>query len=123
MLPQYKLCEFEDEVIINNLEGHARWVVELSNGLKIYQDDFRQYEEFKDELYYSTWSRLRHYCYSERIDIVGMYLQFRTNRHNLAQNADGYYFCKSILAAFGMPENHHFFVTGVVKMIRKRLRF
>lgn len=111
---QYKLFFEEDDVIYNSVEGNTRWIAYLSDGRKVYQDDFREYE-FNDERRYSTWVRLKHFCEKEKIDIVGMLLQFRTNKIALEENADGYYFCKSVLGAFGMERNIHFFVTGHVK--------
>lgn len=111
---QYKLFFEEDEVIFNSVEGNTRWVATLSDGRKVYQDDFREYE-FDDERRYSTWVRLRDFCKKEKIDVVGILLQFRTNKIALEQNAEGYYFCKSVLGAFGMDRNIHFFVTGHVR--------
>jgi hypothetical protein len=48
------------------------------------------------------------------VNIVKMWIQFRTNIQHLPENADGYYFCKSALGAFGTSETFHFFVTGHV---------
>jgi len=112
---KYKLFFEEDEVIVGAIEGHTRWIAHLSDGKRVYQDDFRQYPEFEDERSYSTWVRLRDFCKKENIDIVGMTIQFRTNRDFLPENADGYYFCKSVMGGFGMEQNIHYFVAGCVR--------
>lgn len=111
----YCLFNYEDEVIANNIEGHSRWVAKLSNGENIYQDDFRTYDNFSDERRYSTWTRLRYYCYDNNLYIVGMLLQFRSNVQHLPENAEGYYFCKSILGSLASAKNWHFFVAGAVQ--------
>lgn len=110
---KYKLYSYQDEIISNGIEGHTRWIAKLDNGLEIFQDDFRQYD-FEDDRRYSTWSRLRDFCYKEDLSIVNLRLQFRTNVQNLPTNSEGYYFCKSILGVFGTIENLHFFVAGYV---------
>jgi hypothetical protein len=112
---KYGLMSEQDEHIANHLEGHTRWVVKLSNGLHIYQDDFRLYSQFTDEREYSTWTRLRDYCKQENVNITDMWIQFRTNREFLPSNADGYYFCKCALGAFGTTQTFHMFVTGWVE--------
>jgi hypothetical protein len=112
---KYLLFYEQDELMRSQLEGNTSWTVELNNGLKIYQDDFREYPQFQDERKYSTWVRLRDYCLKENVKIVKMWIQFRTNFQYLPANADGYYFCKSALGAFGTTETFHFFVTGHVE--------
>lgn len=113
-LKDYRLYYEQDEWISNHIEGNTRWVVKLSNGLHIYQDDHRTYPEFNDERRYSTWTRLRHYCYDMGPNVEEMWLQFRSNRCDLPANKGGYYFCKSVLGSPFM-KTQHFFKTGVVE--------
>jgi hypothetical protein len=125
LLDKYGLrCE-EDELIASHVEGHARWVARLSNGLSIYQDDFRQYEQFTDERNYSTWTRLRDYCLKEKVSVTALKAQFRSNVHWLVENAEGYYFCKAAMGMFGNDDTWHYFVVGTVnngKLITKRFK-
>ena len=65
----YGLCTEECDF----LEDKTIWVAVLSNGLTIYQDDERSGKEPV------AWKRLKEYCQSESLNIVGMHLKFRSH--------------------------------------------
>jgi len=111
LMTKYNLRTEQDELMVNAKEGHPFWSAVLNNGLTVYQDDFREYD-MPDSLRYSSWSRLRHYCYTEGVDITNFYIQFRTNRQEITGNGIGFYFCKSVFGGFGMEKSLDFFVTG-----------
>ena len=106
---KYSLSCHEDEYIKNKYEGETRWIVVLNNGLTIYQDDDRP-EVFPN----SAWERLRIYCMETGNFITNMRLQFRSHTEHLPDNADGYYFVKSVLSGFGMNRTLSYFVVGVL---------
>jgi hypothetical protein len=92
-------------------EGSVRWTAKLDNGLTIYQDDFRDYD-YPDERRYSSWTRLRAYCYEQNISVLDFVIQFRTHREIIATSKYGYYFCKGIKAALFSEQNWHHFIVG-----------
>ena len=65
----YGLC-IED---CDFLEDKTIWVAVLSNGLTVYQDDNRSGKEKV------AWKRLGRYCSEKHIDVIGMYLKFRSH--------------------------------------------
>ena len=75
-------------------QEEAHWVVDLSNGERIWQDDNRP-EIFPA----SAWLRLRQYLEETSADIIRMFIQFRSHiEFPLPENAEGYYFAKGSLA-------------------------
>jgi len=66
------------------------WIAYLSNGETIYQDDGRP--GFYPA---SAWLRLKNYCRQKEVYIVGMEVQFRSNKLQVPRDADGYFFTKA----------------------------
>src|SRR5688572_3270325 len=86
------LCKAEDDYIREKL----RWIVTLSNGENIYQDDDRPGEDEP-----KTWLRLKQYLIDNSLKIVGFKIQFCSHIEQAApENATGYYFAKKI-GAYG----------------------
>jgi len=98
-----------DEFIRNKIEGEAYWVVTLNNGLVVYQDDYRPNIEP-----WNSWLRLRDYCYAEGVYPVKMHIRFRSHVEHMPENAEGYYFVRSVLASFGSDITQHLFVIGTI---------
>lgn len=98
----------EDSWLRDRFENETRWIVKLSNGESVIQDDYRP--NVKPE---SAWLRLIKYCELQQIYIVGMYLQFRSHIENMPSNQNGYYFCRSILGS-PFDKNIHMYNVGVV---------
>jgi hypothetical protein len=87
----------------------VRWVVDLSNGERIYQDENRPGVNPK------AWLRLREYVCENHLAITNLFLQFRSNIVTpLPKNAKGYYFVNAILAALGDGDQRliHYFNIG-----------
>lgn len=104
------ICTKEDGYILDLFEFHPRWVVELSNREKVYQDDDRPGEEPK-----SAWIRLKQYVKDNSLTINWMKLQFRSNIKMVNDGpVDGFFFCKSCLGSPGM-QTIQYFVAGTIK--------
>jgi hypothetical protein len=77
-----------DEFISEKL----RWIVTLSNGEKIYQDDDRPGEDEP-----KTWIRLKEYIKENNLSITNFDLQFITHVEEAAPpNKLGYYFVQAV---------------------------
>lgn len=106
------VCKTVDDFIRDKL----RWVVELSNGETVYEDDDRPGEDPP-----SAWVRLRAYCHDNRLHVVGMRLQFRTHIVGVGPDEgipDGFYFVKSaygIMGVDGRQENYGAYIAGYLK--------
>lgn len=95
----------EDDLYVRD---RVRWVAVLSDGTNVYQDDERPGVEEP-----SAWKRMKAYCEENSLNIVELWLQFRSNRVLVEpKDADGYFFVKSAGAVWGNPETHHAYVVG-----------
>ncbi len=86
----------------------AIWIVKLSNGEYIYQDDNRPGIQPN-----SAWVRLKQYCEKNNLKIVSFDIEFRSNKIEFPRNADGYFFSRAIGAWLGESSNEQFAV-GVI---------
>ncbi len=79
-------------------KGEAIWVAGLSDGTTVYQDDNRPGVEPK-----SAWVRLKSHIQNNDCTIQSLYLSFRGQKQSvdLPNNAEGYFFCKSIIGIYG----------------------
>ncbi len=104
------LCKSEDDFITEKL----RWVITLSNGETIYQDDDRPGEEQA-----KAWIRLRDYVKLNKVDIVDFKIQFCSHIEQAANpNAEGYYFARKVgaFAFSGEAENTmYYYVVGELR--------
>lgn len=101
-----QVCTVDDAYVRDRM----RWVVVLSNGETVYEDDGRPGLEEP-----SAWKRLKTYCCEKKIYIVEMWLQFRSNRVMVEpRNADGYFLTKSAFGVWGNKETFHAYVAGVL---------
>jgi hypothetical protein len=86
----------EDEWLRDRYEDSSRWIVHLSNGERVIQDDGRPGVTPE-----SAWLRLQKYCEINKVHIKSMYVQFRSHIEHMPNDRDGYYFCKAILGEWG----------------------
>lgn len=86
------LCTKEDDFIREKL----RWVVTLSDGRTVFQDDGRPGVKPS-----SAWRRLRRVCQQESLGIEKMILQFRSHKVQIPEGYDGYYFVQAAGALVG----------------------
>lgn len=91
-MDDYNLCREDDDYV----RERVRWVVDLSDGTTVYQDDDRP-----GVTPTSAWPRLKAYCDEQGVSIIRMRLQFRTNVIALPANAPGYFFVKTANIAIG----------------------
>lgn len=85
----------------------ARWVVELSDGTKVYQDDNRPSLQEK-----SAWKRLNLYLRERYLNIINIWLEFRSNSVTdiVPKNARGYFFCKKLSCDMGEKERNNYVI-------------
>lgn len=74
-----RICTEQDQYILDWLEWKARWVVTLSNGLTVYQDDGRYSVDGSSD---NAWLRLKNYCLLEKVYPLNVKFQFRQNEMN-----------------------------------------
>ena len=98
-------------------DKNPMWIVELSNGETIYQDDERPGKEPS-----SAWKRLKTYCEKNDVHIVNMKIKNRSNVQDIGSNHDGYFFCKSAGAFMFGDETIHSFIIGTLDEGRLRVR-
>ena len=102
------ICTEIDSFLKEYQERNQCWIVKLNSGLVVYQDDGRK------NTVNSAWERLKEYCAENNDYIVDMSIGFRSNRHSLPSNADGYFFCKSAAGFFGCNKTIHSIVVGTL---------
>jgi hypothetical protein len=98
----FQLCTKRDDFIWDK----AVWVVTLSDGTEVWQDDGREgaYEP-------NAWIRLGRYCAETGLTIKTMNLKFRS--HVIAiPKSPFFYFTKGIVGSTGSPINLHFANAG-----------
>lgn len=98
------LTKEDDEFVRDRL----RWVVQLNNGEMIYEDDGRPGIEPT-----SAWVRLKAYCTANGLHITSMWLQFRSNRVSIGEDAPGYFFSKMAFGVWGEAESYQGYIAGV----------
>jgi hypothetical protein len=100
------ICTIDDYYVRDRM----RWVVVLSDGQTVYEDDDRP---GIDEP--SAWKRLKIYCSENSVNIVEMWLQFRSNRVMIEpRNANGYFLIKSAYGIWGDTETFHAYIVGIL---------
>ena len=100
----------KDKWLINRAEQQTIWIVKLSNGETVFQDDDRQGLAEP-----SAWTRLQAYCEINNLHIVDFTIRFRTNKISLPSNKDGYFFCKGALSQWGAQKTEKQYVVGYVE--------
>ena len=106
------VCLTQDEYVTDLEQGclTASWRGTLSNGQTVIQDDDRPGVDPPQ-----AWLRLQKYACENKLSIVKMWLQFRSNVQDkiLPENADGYFFCKQACSFLhGSSKTFHFYVLG-----------
>ncbi len=109
-----QVCKEQDGYIIELMESQTRWIVDLSNGERIYQDDDRPGVETN-----SAWIRLGQYVKANNLSIIYMRLQFRSHFINVndgpADKVNGFFFSKSALGSPGMGRTQDYYVAGTLR--------
>lgn len=96
-LPDYaKVCTSLDSWMEETWVFSTRWIVQLSNGETVWQDDGRP--GLKEA---SAWVRLKNYCELFNLHITSMCLKFRNHTYGTVfENKEAYFFSKSLKASF-----------------------
>jgi hypothetical protein len=88
------VCCCEDEFVQEQYFYAPRWVAELSDGRRVYMDDYRPCET-----QHSAWIRLKDLVAQEGVRVVSLYIQFRSHVESpLPRNQDGYFFAKGLMS-------------------------
>lgn len=99
-----------DDYINEKFETHPRWVVTLSDGRNVYQDDDRP--EFEEK---SAWIRLGNFLkIHDELSIIDMTIGFRSHIVRIGERADGYFFSKGIFGGIGTDQIVQFFIVGTL---------
>ncbi len=98
-------------------DQNPMWVVKLSNGETVYQDDDRPEREPQ-----SAWARLKIYCEENGIHITNMKIKNRSNVQDVGSDFDGYFFCKCAGAYMFGDNTIHSFVVGGLNDGKLRVR-
>lgn len=113
-LSQIQTCQLakeEDDFTRQQWLYLPRWIARLSNGETIIQDDYRPGVEP-----HSAWLRLMGYAHTQKINVVELYIQFRSHIEKpLPVNAAGYYFSKSMIGYPGAKTGMHFYLIGYLQ--------
>ena len=106
-----QVCTSLDKWMEDTWVHSTRWVVELSNGETVWQDDGRPGLED------SAWVRLKNYCEQNSLKIKNLRLKFRNNMPDKVYEGGDFFFSKLIRAAFisskGAADNSHYYLIGV----------
>jgi hypothetical protein len=106
-----QVCTKEDGYIYELFEFTTRWVVTLSNGERVFQDDNRPGIEQP-----SAWIRLGQYVQANKLSITDMKIQFRSTIIPVNDGpVDGFFFSKSVLGSPGMDKTLDFYIAGTLK--------
>ncbi len=102
----HNLCLQEDYF----LEEKTIWIVELSDGKTVYQDDYR---EGCDEPI--AWKRLRSHCLDTKCKINSMRIKFRSHSEYVGlgvENISGYYFSYGITKNINNSQSTEYYIAG-----------
>jgi len=100
------LCFEEDDYTRSKFYEEPRWVAHLSDGRRVISDDNRP-----GLLEPRAWLRLREFVFATGINVVGLDISFRSRVQDpLPRNADGYFFCRGVLASPCGAKIHRFVV-------------
>lgn len=111
------VCKEEDDYVRDRFESNTRWIAKLSNGERIFQDDYRPGVEP-----YSAWLRLKDYVEQNKLAIEDLIVQFRSNVIQINhEKVDGFFFRNAVLGGFGLRASDlslktiQYFIVGTIK--------
>ena len=102
------ICTYYDK---EYFENKTCWVVELSDGTIIYQDDGKDLN-----LEYSAWIRLKQYLQENNLKINHIFVKFRSNVLDIIpKNKEGYFFSIGIIGMMSSTQNVNFYLIGYIE--------
>lgn len=96
------------EVSAQDIREKPMWIVNLNNGVTVYQSDDNPNLEDRN-----SWLCLKKYAEENQLYIKDMVVRFRDHTETIGSNAKGYFFVHSILGNF-VGYNQIFYKTGVL---------
>jgi len=106
-----------DGYINQYADSNPIWIVTLSDGETVYQDDDRPGVEP-----HSAWERLGTHCKENNLYITGMKIKNRSHVEVVGEGGDGYYFCKSAGKFMFGDRTNHSFIAGILENGELRVR-
>ncbi len=101
------VCFQIDEYINDRDKTH--WFVDLSDGTRVFGDDFRYGPDDR------AWKRLRTYLYENSLYITKLWIRFRSHIELMGSSDIGYMFRNGVIASVATGENRERFVVGLIK--------
>lgn len=99
-------------------EDKTCWIAELSNGVLVYQDDGRETEKE-----YSSWIRLKEYLKENNLNIIRLFLKFRSNVLDvIPSNKEGYFFSMGIIGMMSSNQNVNFYLIGSIENNKVKIK-
>ena len=96
------VCKAIDEYIED--KDVAIWMVDLSNGERIYEDDERDGPEDK------AWLRLKKYCEENFLKITTVWIKFRSHTEKVMDNTGkGVFFRRGVLGSLAGTTKYYLF--------------
>ena len=106
-----------DGYINQYADSNPIWIVTLSDGTTVYQDDDRP-----NTKPHSAWERLGIHCKKNNLHITGMKIKNRSHVEVVGEGGDGYYFCKCAGKFMFGDKTNHAFIVGVLENGELRVR-
>lgn len=100
------ICTQLDDFILE--KDKAFWRAELSNGLTVYQDDYRP------GLQHSAWLRLKEYCSINNVFVAKMWITFRSHTEFCGESTTGFFFTLGIKAYPNSTRQEDRFICGPI---------
>jgi hypothetical protein len=98
------ICTEIDDFLID--QDGPIWIVELSDGTKVYQDEDRP------GLEPIAWKRLRDHCYANNVYPVKSWIKFRSHTEPACEGIYGMFYRRGVLASPGDGKNYRRYIMG-----------
>ena len=100
------ICTRLDDFILDKDKPY--WIATLSDGTKVYEDDGRA------GIGRISWERLKDYCYSHKISVDNVAIQFRSHYEFVMNFEFGAFFRRMALGQFGTEKTQLYYIFGSV---------
>lgn len=99
-----------DEHLKHRYEWESYWIITLSDGRHVFQDDERP--GIKP---HSAWERLGTFIKNTDLHIDKMVLKYRSVKRNVGEDSEGFFFVRSALGMTGSEETLQYYLVGCMK--------
>lgn len=113
------ICNIFDQYMNIFCDSSAFWSCSLSNGEVVYQDDFRQFDNYGNSITEPyAWNRLNKYIQDSGLSLSKIEVCFKGSRLTVfedMENYDGWYFARGAAGVMNAGITHNLYVFGVYK--------